>query len=201
MQTRLVAILLMVVCSCSLAACAIQSGNATPAQQEQIRQIGAESAKALTDRLIGQLNQALAQGGRSYALDFCASQAQAQTALVERDLGRGIEIKRTTLHYRNAANAPDSYEKEALRYFQDALASQGQLPADYIQFVPPATYRYYKPLAMASMCLQCHGDAAGFDEEFRQQLQARYPGDRATGYQEGDFRGVIRVSVPAALLE
>lgn len=173
-----------------------QTGGPTPAEQAVAR-IGEESAQALIQRLVGQLTTALEQQGPVQAFEFCTLQAQPLTATVQQELAPGIQVKRTSLKWRNPLNAPDPYEVEALLYFQQALEQQGSLPANYIQRVSANEFRYYKPMMMADFCLSCHGDPATFDPVLQQQLQANYPGDLAVGYATGDYRGVVRVSIPA----
>ena len=59
----------------------------------------------------------------------------------------------------------------------------------------PAELRIYKPLTLAAQCLACHGDPATFSPSLRAALTQQYPEDTATGYAEGDWRGLIRVSL------
>jgi hypothetical protein len=33
-------------------------------------------------------------------------------------------------------------------------------------------------------------------EDIRAYLDERYPGDQATGYMDGDFRGIVSVTIP-----
>jgi hypothetical protein len=139
------------------------------------------------------------EGGPVHAVDFCSLRAQPLTADVDRELG-ALDIKRTTFQYRNPLNAPDELEAEALQYFEQAMAETGSVPADYVQFVHANEYRYYKSLVVQEGCLNCHGDPATFSPELTQVLNERYPNDKAVGYQEGDFRGVVRVSVPTRQL-
>ena len=69
-------------------------------------------------------------------------------------------------------------------YYVQKFKNQGQ-----------PVYRYYKPLKVAQVCLNCHGDAKTISPAVQKKLQALYPEDRATGYKEGDFRGVIRIEI------
>jgi hypothetical protein len=41
------------------------------------------------------------------------------------------------------------------------------------------------------MCLACHGDAPA--EDVRAVLMEYYPGDLATGFAEGDLRGLFSI--------
>lgn len=182
------------------AACGSQRPFGTAWHEAKVRTIGATAVKTLSDTLMGRVMAAIQEGGLAHAVDFCSVEALPVTAAVEREAGLGLRIKRTSLQYRNPLNAPDANEAAALEYFEQALAEMGTLPADYVQFVNVTEYRYYRPIVVAQNCLACHGDPAQFEPALRQVLETRYPDDRATGYQEGDFRGVVRVSVPTSRL-
>lgn len=170
-------------------------------QQQQAREMGMTAAKTLGDSLLSRVKEAMETGGKVHALDFCSTEAQNLTARIQNDLDSELQIKRTTFQYRNPKNAPDVHEEEALRYFMQTMEEQGSLPEDYLQRVSAREYRYYRPLRVGEGCLNCHGDPANFSPEFQRILNDRYPNDRAVGYAEGDFRGVIRVSVPASALQ
>jgi len=61
--------------------------------------------------------------------------------------------------------------------------------------------RYYRPLVVNELCVQCHGPATALAPEVLAALSDLYPSDRATGYLPGDFRGLIRVRIPREALE
>lgn len=156
---------------------------------------GDSAAMALVSTLGSRLTAHLA-GGPEEAIAFCSGEAQSLTDSVSNALGEGWAVKRTTLQTRNPRNAPDSLEAEALRYFAQAAESEGELPEHHVQVTPDGHYRYYMPLQMGRMCLQCHGPRESLEPAVRQVLDTRYPADQATGYAEGDFRGVVRVTIP-----
>lgn len=181
-------------------ACSSSRPAREPGQEEQVvRQIGETAAMTLMRTLMGRVQAALAEGGPVYAMDFCSVEAQPLTAEINEQLN-GVSVKRTSFKFRNPNNAPDAYEAAALRYFEEALAAQGNLPQYYIQRVGSNEYRYYKPIVIAEGCLSCHGDPAQFSPELQQALAAEYPDDLAVGYATGDFRGVARVSLPRSMV-
>ena len=57
-------------------------------------------------------------------------------------------------------------------------------------------YRYMQAIPVQGVCMACHGPRKGMSEELRQRLDARYPHDRATGYQVGELRGAFSVKQP-----
>ena len=180
-----------------------QEEVAEPADKEKIVKIGEDVSMRLLKRLKGELVNALKQGPTE-AIKVCSQKALPITKEVEREVDHGIKIKRTTFKFRNPANAPDEYEKEALRYFEETYKKTGQLPKYYIQKVEEngkTYYRYYKPLTVQPVCLTCHGDEMSMAKSVRDEIKRIYPNDMATGYKVGDFRGVIRVSIPEEALK
>ena len=159
--------------------------------------IGDSAAMALSRALMSRVQAALREGGPAYAIEFCSERALAITAAVQDSLAGGLKLKRTCTRIRNPANAPDSLERAALAYFQSELEAGRPLPPYHLQQTEGG-WRYYKPIVVADFCTACHGPRESLDPAVRQVLAERYPNDQATGYSPGDFRGVIRVSVPAS---
>lgn len=159
--------------------------------------VGAPAAAALAQGLMARLGEAIDAGGAVGAVDFCADEALALTADIANEAGDGLEIKRTTNRWRNPANAPDEAEARVLRYLEALEAeAPGSAPEALTAAGPGGEPRFYRVLRTAPMCLQCHGAEDGIAPEVRQVLRDRYPDDRATGYEAGELRGVIRVQLP-----
>jgi len=171
--------------------------SAIAASDEEAVAIGDSAAAALSRTLMSQVQMALREGGPAYAIEFCSERALPITAAVQDSLAGGLELKRTSTRIRNPSNAPDSLEQAALAYFQSELDAGRPLPAYHLQQTEGG-WRYYRPIVVADFCTACHGPRESLDPAVRQVLAERYPSDQATGYSAGDFRGVIRVSVPAS---
>ncbi|NPA54008.1 MAG: DUF3365 domain-containing protein [Aquificae bacterium] len=167
--------------------------------KEEVVEIGQKASKKLLKTLVSELKKAMQEGGPYKAVEVCSQKALKLTEKVAKE--EGVEIKRTSFKYRNPKNAPDEYEKEALEYFEKALKEKGQLPKYYVQKVNENEYRYYMPLKVKAVCLTCHGDPKHMDKKLLEKIRALYPNDKAVGYKEGDFRGVIRVSITKEALE
>ena len=178
------------------------------ATRAEVVALGDSAAMTLVRTLGGRLNGALANGGAAHAIGFCAGEAQALTDSISAALGPGWEVKRTTMRTRNPRNAPDSLEAEALAFFHETEPPAGsdagdgadRQPTHLVQRTPSGDFRYYMPLRMGRMCLQCHGGEGEVDAAVRDRLAERYPADQATGYREGELRGLVRVTVPRAAL-
>lgn len=185
------ALLVVVLASCGTGG----SDVVSPETEAAVVEAGAPAADALLRALVTRLTEAMEADGAVGAIEFCSTSAAELTAGVASR--QGLDIKRTTLKYRNPANAPDQAETEALKHFESVLAETGELPASWVQRAGREEYRYYRPLVVAPPCLRCHGPPGEIDPAVRAILDERYPEDLATGYAVGDFRGLVRVSVPA----
>lgn len=170
----------------------------TEEERDQAIQIGTAASDHLMATLLAHLTEAMSTTGPVGAIEVCSTRALDLTAGVAAEMGPGFEIKRTSFRARNPENAPDEDEVAALSYFEMALAERGELPESYVQRVDSAEIRYYRPLTVAPPCLGCHGPQESLAPGVAEVLGRRYPEDRATGYGAGDFRGVIRVSIPSS---
>ena len=186
----------------AVAAAACGTGDdesVSPEIEAQVLELGASASTALIGTLVAQLSGAMQVGGPANAVDFCSSSATELTAGVA--VEQGLDIKRTSMRYRNPANAPDQAETEALRYYESQLAETGVLPGPWVQKAGREEYRFYRPLLIAAPCLSCHGSAEEIDPAVQAILDERYPNDLATEYAVGDFRGLVRVSVPSGRVD
>ena len=88
---------------------------------------------------------------------------------------QGVRVRITSLSPIRPGNAPDPWEREALRRFERGEAEVLELVAAG----DTQTHRYMAPLLVVPACLQCHGNQ---------------------GYEVGDVRGGISVTMPAQAL-
>ncbi|MGD9896632.1 MAG: DUF3365 domain-containing protein [Candidatus Methylacidiphilaceae bacterium] len=186
----------------------LQEGDGQPAvsqatleETDRVRAIAQPVAQTLLRTIREELTHALAKGGPTEAISVCQIQAPALTRKV-RDhavpAGAIFLLKRTSNRLRNPTNAPDPVEKQALQIYLEASSRHEALPPDLLQKVVSegkTTYRYYQPIRVAALCLSCHGDPTALPPDVRSMLRERYPEDRATGYQDGEFRGLVVVGV------
>ncbi len=167
-----------------------------PEEVEFIAPIGKKIAGNLFSTLKGELRTAMEEGGIEKAISVCNVKALPLTDSVALNSSFHVSIKRTSLRVRNPKNAPDEQEKLALDLFTELLNSGDELPEFYIQKITrkeAVEYNFYKPMKMESLCLTCHGDKFTMAPNASKLLGKYYPEDQATGYKEGDFRGLIRI--------
>ncbi|MBT8396573.1 MAG: DUF3365 domain-containing protein [Gemmatimonadetes bacterium] len=179
-------------------ACGDEQPSMTVEEGQAVVQVAEPAASELLRTLVGHLTSALEERGPAGAMEFCSREALPLTREVQAGLKGGLKLKRTSFRVRNPLNAPDGPEEEALLYFEEAIMAGGKPPASFVQKVSDSELRFYRPLFIADVCTRCHGPPENLDEGVRAVLSDRYPMDLATGYEVGDFRGVVRVSIPAA---
>jgi hypothetical protein len=174
-------------------ACLCAFASAAPADaQARARR----AAAGLTEQIRGLLGEELKKGSFAGAVDACS--LKAQTAMRAFAVREGIAIRRVSLKYRNPADAPDAWETLKLRELEEQKKN-GLLPAEVSEVVTVKgrkTLRYLKPITIQQMCLTCHGSDEQIPADVKTILKSRYKNDKATGYQSGDLRGAVSVSVP-----
>ena len=158
-----------------------------PLQEGLILQIGKSSSDALMKDLKSHLLEAWEENDPVAALEFCTLEALVLTQSVQNTLPEGVRLKRTSSRFRNPKNTPDSIDTIALDHFTNVMNAQEELPKHLIRYVETdKEYRYYQPLKMGTLCLNCHGHLDQMEPGIIASLQENYPQDMATGYREGD---------------
>ena len=155
---------------------------------------GKESSKLLLKTLGSNMKKKMKAGGAMSALDFCSKEAYNLTEKVNKELKKGVSIKRISLKYRNPANKPEADEMKVLKALTQLKSADVILPKQIVQKVNATTYKYYKPLLInKKVCLKCHGDIQ--NKKLADAIAKKYPADKATHYKMGDLRGAVVVTV------
>ena len=170
--------------------------TAPPAWVEQSRQLASQLGSQLKTELSG----AIAAGGPVAAIDVCHTRAPEIAAQLSQ--ASGAKVGRTALRVRNPANAPDGIERDVLEQFSADLASgnaQGPLEAVFeIDRNGRVERRYMRAIPTDALCLTCHGKSLA--PEVAAAIARDYPGDQATGFEQGQLRGAFVVTWPAVPL-
>lgn len=156
------------------------------------------AAKAFQGALQSELQAAMKAGGPSNAIQVCNSRAPAIGADISAK--EKMQIGRTSLRLRNAANAPDAWEQQVLELFE-LRKKGGENPAN-LEFYETTSrdgkkvFRYMKAIAIPedAPCLACHGEK--IDPAVAAKLKQLYPNDKATGFRAGDIRGAFTITQP-----
>lgn len=164
--------------------------TADPSDAERrARAAAAELGASLRTLLQAQLTAS----GPAAAVDFCRTEAPRVASEVA--ARHRVRLGRTALRVRSSTNTPGGWQKAALDTFA-AQAATGRAPESLASAeVHEGTLRWARGIRTESVCTLCHG--AALPADVTAALQRSYPGDRATGFAEGDLRGLIWVEVPA----
>lgn len=143
----------------------------------------------LKKTLSGKLQTATQSGGPAAGIEVCASEAVQLTQGVA--TSKGVEIGRSSHKLRNEKNAPRPWVQSYLT----EVAGKPAKDAKTGVFDLGAKLGVVEPLAAQALCLSCHGDPQKIPAEVKTALGQRYPKDQATGFSEGDLRGVVWVEI------
>ncbi|MBK8974241.1 MAG: DUF3365 domain-containing protein [Hahellaceae bacterium] len=166
-------------------------GNLSASAEENKVEVNVSEAQAIVQQFAGQLKPALqaaiAEGGPVNAINVCAEKApEIARSLSEQS---GWKVRRVSLKARNPSAVPDAWEKNVLEKFDQAIVA-GQSPQSLAhQDIVNGQFRFMKAQGVEPLCLNCHG--SNLAEDVLKTLRARYPEDRATGYELGQVRGAI----------
>jgi len=164
-----------------------------------IRRLGESAMNRLSFMLVNELNTAIARGGLENAVEIAHLVRLPMTAGRFTDLPNITAVKLTSLRLRTSTNAPDAADKLALARVQEELSSSPSPSQILVQRIDsPAgapEWRVYRPIGVAPVCIRCHGDPVDQSPELRVKLKERYPVDNASGFELGQWRGLIRVTV------
>lgn len=139
--------------------------------------------------LLTNVMKAMKSGGPGYAVIFCNEKAMPLTDSLAKKYN--CVIQRVSDKYRNPSNKLSETDAEILKAMSTSMnpvliTENGQLI-------------YYKPIKIAiPTCLNCHGTAGKeMDPKTAEIIRIKYPEDKATGYKEGDIRGLWKISFKA----
>jgi len=177
-------ILAVIVLTSGLFYCNAKRHNSEPMDYAQLGDVITAKTQDTLSRI---LNNTIREKGYAGSVDFCKLIAPSIISLYE---GKDIKIKRTSLQIRNFENQPDKNEAKQLEYFLQ-LAKDGTLPPSKLVVEENGRVHYYKPITIQTLCLNCHGKpGTEVNPETFAILQQKYPADAATGYINGQLRGL-----------
>jgi thiamine biosynthesis lipoprotein len=137
------------------------------------------------------LKAALQRGmasGPEKALQTCRLEAPR---IAQASAAPDVELGRTSHRLRNPANAPRPWVEPLL-----ARYASGEAPiAAQVVSISEGRIGYVEPIRAEALCLTCHGER--LPPPVATEIARLYPEDQATGFAEGDFRGVFWAEMDA----
>lgn len=139
-----------------------------------------------TQKLLGKnLKMTMKSKGPVAAVEFCNLKAAPLAGEMEKKYN--ATIKRVSNKYRNENNKPNAVEANTIAYFETAMR-EGKELKPMTTTGEDGKIHFYAPIKVKELCLTCHGDALA--KPVDSILKIKYPNDKATGYKEGELRGI-----------
>ncbi|MEZ4827074.1 MAG: DUF3365 domain-containing protein [Bacteroidia bacterium] len=149
---------------------------------------GKTIAGAVFSKLSGELSAAMQSGGVEKAVPYCHLHAYPLTDSLSAVYS--AYIRRASHKPRNPQNAADSLEAATIAMYAEKMAG-GEKPTPVVVREKEGAVRFLAPILLAAPCLKCHGDIDhDISPEKYALIQNIYPDDKATGFAEGELRGV-----------
>jgi hypothetical protein len=156
---------------------------------------GRQVAEAAFKELSGNLQQAIAKGGFTNAIEFCSAKAMPLTLAVAQK--EAVKLTRVSHRPRNPVNAADAQEQALIKSFQERSGG-GTAPKPVVEPGRAGATIFYAPIVINNpLCLSCHGEPAKeIAADTLAAISKRYPKDQATGFKMNDVRGLWRIEFP-----
>ena len=145
---------------------------------------------ALLQPFKAEMKQALQAGlaqGPVEAIDVCRVRAPDIAAALSRE---GVRVGRSSHRLRNPNNVAPDWADEILRQYLADESTRGPVAVR----LADARIGHAEPIVVQPLCLVCHGEVLAPD--LADAIASAYPEDRATGFKEGDLRGIFWVEYP-----
>jgi len=144
--------------------------------------------KALSEKLTEQMKL----GGPAQAIPFCNVEAIPLTHQLSKEFN--ATIKRTSDKLRNQENNPTKRELEIINNYQQLISEKKEI-TPIVEVDSNNKKHYYAPIKLKANCLACHGKVEEFvSVKTDSIIKSVYPNDMATGYNEGDLRGIWSIT-------
>jgi len=153
---------------------------------------GKEIGKATVHELGSNLMKHMKSGGPKEAIPFCNTNANELTNKIANKYN--VTIKRTSHKIRNENNSPNEIELKILNQYLSQISKEEQLKPKVLKDANGKVH-FYAPMKIEKKCLACHGEVGKqVSQETNTLIKSLYPNDKATGFKDGAFRGVVNIT-------
>ena len=153
---------------------------------------GQEIAQATFNELSSQLMAQMKEGGPAQAVPFCKE--NAAVILGELSDKYDVTIKRSSDLLRSCKIEPTERELEIIYNYQKLIKEEKEL-RPIVEIDSNDKKHFYAPIKIKANCLMCHGKVnETMSVKTDSIIKSIYPFDIATGYSEGDLRGVWSIT-------
>ncbi|NEN25066.1 DUF3365 domain-containing protein [Cryomorpha ignava] len=159
---------------------------------DQYTKAGKQYADSAQKMLGMNLKMALAEGGAIGALNFCSIRAISITDSAAKMMN--VDLQRVSDKPRNPMNTADIEELKMIGAMKNMHDSGKSIDPIMVRKGNGAIGYY--PIIIQPFCLQCHGiPGREINPETAAVIAQLYPVDKAIGYEDGDLRGMWKVTM------
>jgi hypothetical protein len=153
---------------------------------------GDSISNASQKAFVGALMKAINERGTASAVSFCNVHALPIADSLSQHYN--CTIQRISDRYRNPADKPNAEDSTVIAHYQAQKTTGAILTARLSEQENKVIY--YKPIMLGMpACLKCHGNPnTDIDISTLSAIRNKYPTDLATGYKQGDLRGVWKIT-------
>lgn len=153
---------------------------------------GKEIAQASFKKLSSQLMAQMQEGGPAQAIPFCKE--EAINILAELSEEHKATIIRSSDQLRSCKIEPTIRELDIINNYKQS-ASENKDLKPIVEIDEAGNKHFYAPIRVQSKCLVCHGKVnETMSVTTDSIIKSIYPFDIATGYSEGDVRGIWSIT-------
>jgi len=181
-------LLIIIIAVFSFVSCKKEAGLSTEEKKQYIVK-GKKIGKATLQKLGSNLMIQMKAGGTKQAIPFCNVAANPLTKEISDKYN--VSIKRTSHKIRNEENKPNNDEQTILNTYL-AQIEKGEKLKPMVKKDKNGKVHFYAPIKLEAKCLSCHGDIKNTATD--SIIKSFYPNDKAIGFKNGDFRGVLNVT-------
>ncbi len=112
--------------------------------------------------------------------------------LTEKANSKATRVGRSSHKLRNPRNKPKKWMLPLIEEFKATTLEKPASPKTVK--ISEKKMGYAEPIYVEQFCLTCHGQ--DLKPTIRLELERRFPKDKATGFQVGEFRGIFWAEMP-----
>jgi hypothetical protein len=183
-KTLFLSLIILITVSCS--------NSLSDKERKEYTLKGKEIAEATAKNLVTNLSQKMKSGGVTEAVPFCNTMAYPLTEEIEKKYD--VSVKRTSLSIRNNKNSPTEGELIILNQYKNSFINNDTLKP-IVNLDNTGKPHFYAPILLQKKCMTCHG-TVGQEVTIQTDsiIRSYYPDDNATGFKEGDLRGIWSIT-------
>ncbi|MBD3266763.1 DUF3365 domain-containing protein, partial [bacterium] len=150
-------------------------------------------AQSFGKTLKTELKKALGESGPTGAIEVCKTISKKTEEEFTKKYPDIIRLRRVSTKPRHPEIHTPTQEEEAWLQTRQRQVENGESATPGVLVSAEKATVLFPIVIDSPLCLTCHGDIQHMPDDFKNTLKTNYPNDKATGYEQGDFRGAVAI--------